>query len=45
MIENLYKQIAELNNQFMFTYDSEFRTKEYLVKYESLKKQINDLEK
>ena len=36
MIEDLYKQIAELNKQFMFTHDSEFRTKEYLVKYESL---------
>ena len=45
MIEDLYKQIAELNKQFMFTHDSEFRTKEYVVKYESLKKQINDLEK
>ena len=29
----------------MFTHDSEFRTKEYVVKYESLKKQIKDLKK
>ena len=26
MIENLYKQLGELNDRFMFTHESEFKT-------------------
>tara|TARA_R100000278_G_scaffold111652_1_gene89227 strand:- start:84 stop:353 length:270 start_codon:yes stop_codon:yes gene_type:complete len=45
MIEDLYKQLGELNDRFMFTHDSEFKTKEYVVQYDALKKKIYDLEK
>ena len=45
MIEDLYKQLGELNDRFMFTHESEFKTKEYVVEYEKIKTQINDLEK
>lgn len=45
MIEDLYKQLADLNNRFMFTHESEFKTKEYVVQYDALKKKIYDLEK
>ena len=45
MIEDLYKQLGELNNRFMFNHESEFKTKEYVVEYEKIKTQINDLEK
>ena len=45
MIEDLYKQLGELNDRFMFTHDSEFKTKEYVVQYDALKKKIHDLEK
>ena len=45
MIENLYKQLGELNDRFMFTHESEFKTKEYVVQYDALKKKIFDLEK
>ena len=29
----------------MFTHESEFKTKEYIVQYDELKKKITDLEK
>ena len=45
MIEDLYKQLGELNDRFMFTHESEFKTKEYVVQYDALKKKIHDLEK
>ena len=45
MIEDLYKQLGELNDRFMFTHESEFKTKEYVVQYDALKKKIFDLEK
>ena len=45
MIEDLYKQLGELNDRFMFTHESEFKTKEYVDEYEKNKTQINDLEK
>ena len=45
IIENLYIQLSELNDRFMFTHESEFKTKEYVVEYEKIKTQINDLEK
>ena len=45
MIEDLYKQLGELNDRFMFTHESEFKTKEYLVQYDALKKKIFHLEK
>ena len=45
MIEDLYKQLGQLNDRFMFTHESEFKTKEYVVQYDALKKKIFDLEK
>ena len=45
MIEDLYKQLGQLNDRFMFTHESEFKTKEYVVQYDALKKKIHDLEK
>ena len=45
MIEDLYKQLGQLNDCFMFTHESEFKTKEYIVEYEAIKKQINELNK
>ena len=45
MIEDLYKQLGELNDRYMFNHDSEFKTKEYVVQYDALKKKIYDLEK
>ena len=45
MIEDLYKQLGELNDRYMFNHDSEFKTKEYVVQYDALKKKIHDLEK
>jgi len=45
IIEDLYKQLGELNDRFMFTHESEFKTKEYVVQYDALKKKIFDLEK
>ena len=45
LIEDLYKQLGELNDRFMFTHESEFKTKEYVVQYDALKKKIFDLEK
>ena len=45
MIEDLYKQLNELNDRYMFNHDSEFKTKEYVVQYDALKKKIYDFEK
>jgi len=45
MIEDLYKQLGQLNDRFMFTHESEFKTKQYVVEYETLKKKIKQLEK
>ena len=45
MIDDLYIQLGELNDRFMFTHESEFKTKEYVVQYDALKKKIHDLEK
>ena len=45
LIEDVYKQLGELNDRFMFTHESEFKTKEYVVPYDALKKKIHDLEK
>ena len=45
MIDDLYVQLAELDNRFMFTHKSEFKTKEYIVQYDNIKKQIQELEK
>tara|TARA_B100001540_G_C15518505_1_gene511388 strand:+ start:452 stop:721 length:270 start_codon:yes stop_codon:yes gene_type:complete len=45
MIEDLYKQLAQLNDRYMFNHDSEFATKEYIVQYDALKKKIYDLKK
>ena len=45
MIEDLYKQLGELNDRYMFNHSSEFATKEYIVQYDELKKKIFDLEK
>jgi len=45
MIEDLYKQLGELNDRFMFTHESEFKTKQYVIEYETLKKKIKQLEK
>ena len=45
MIGDLYKQLGELNDRYMFNHDSEFATKEYIVQYDALKKKIYDLKK
>jgi len=45
MIEDLYNQLGELNDRYMFNHNSEFATKEYIVQYDELKKKIYDLEK
>ena len=45
MIDNLHVQLGALSDRYMFNHKSEFATKEYLVKYEALKKKIKELEK
>ena len=35
MIDDLYVQLAELDDRFMFTHKSEFKTKEYIVQYDN----------
>ena len=45
LVKDLYVQLAALDDRFMFTHKSEFKTKEYIVQYENIKKQIQDLEK
>ena len=45
LVKDLYIQLAALDDRFMFTHKSEFKTKEYIVQYDQLKKKIFDLEK
>ena len=45
LVKDLYVQLAALDDRFMFTHKSEFKTKEYIVQYDALKKKIYDLEK
>ena len=45
LVKDLYVQLAALDDRFMFTHKSEFKTKEYIVQYDKLKKKITDLEK
>ena len=45
LVKDLYVQLAALDDRFMFTHKSEFKTKEYVVQYDALKKKIFDLEK
>ena len=45
MIDDLHIQLGALSDRYMFNHKSEFATKEYLVEYEELKKQIKELEK
>ena len=45
MIDDLHLQLGALSDRHMFNHKSEFATKEYLVEYEKLKKQIKELEK
>jgi len=45
LLKDLYIQLAALDDRYMFTHKSEFKTKEYMVEYENIKKQIHELEK
>ena len=45
MIDDLYIKLGSLSDRYMFNHKSEFVTREYLVEYELLKKQIKELEK
>ena len=45
MIDDLYIKLGSLSDRYMFNHKSEFVTKEYLVEYQALKKQIKELEK
>jgi flagellin-like hook-associated protein FlgL len=45
IIDDLYIKLGSLSDRYMFNHKSEFVTKEYLVEYEALKKQIKELEK
>ena len=45
MLKDLYIQLAALDDRYIFTHKSEFKTKEYIVEYENIKKQIQELEK
>ena len=45
LVKDLYIQLAALDDRFMFTHKSEFKTKEYIVQYDNIKKQIHELEK
>lgn len=45
LLKDLYIQLAALDDRYMFTHKSEFKTKEYMVEYENIKKQIQELEK
>ena len=45
LVKNLYVQLAELDDRFMFTHKSEFKTKEYIVQYDNIKNKIKELEK
>ena len=45
LIDDLYVELGALSDRYLFNHKSEFVTKEYLVEYEALKKQIKELEK
>ena len=45
MIDDLYIKLGSLSDRYMFNHKSEFVTREYLIEYELLKKQIKELEK
>ena len=45
LIDDLYVELGALSDRYMFNHKSEFVTREYLVEYEALKKQIKELEK
>ena len=45
LIDDLYVELGALSDRCLFNHKSEFVTKEYLVEYEALKKQIKELEK
>ena len=45
LIDDLYVKLGALSDRYLFNHKSEFVTKEYLVEYEALKKQIKELEK
>ena len=45
LIDDLYVELGALSDRYMFNHKSEFVTREYLVEYEELKKQIKELEK
>jgi len=45
MIDDLHIQLGALSDRYMFNHKSEFATKEYLIQYEALKKEIKELEK
>ncbi len=45
LIDDLYIKLGALSDRYLFNHKSEFVTKEYLVEYEALKKQIKELEK
>ena len=45
MIDHLYIKLCSLSDRYMFNHKSEFVTREYLIEYELLKKQIKELEK
>ena len=45
IIDDLYLKLGALSDRYMFNHKSEFVTREYLIEYELLKKQIKELEK
>ena len=45
IIDDLYLKLGALSDRYMFNQKSEFVTREYLIEYELLKKQIKELEK
>ena len=45
IIDDLYIKLGSLSDRYMFNHKSEFVTREYLIEYELLKKQIKELEK
>ncbi len=45
LIDDLYVELGALSDRYLFNHKSEFVTKEYLVEYQALKKQIKELEK
>ena len=45
LVKDLYVQLAALDDRFMFTHKSEFKTKEYIVQYDNIKNKIKELEK